>query len=558
MIVDPQEACRGIEKGEFVPYFQPLVALRTGQLAGFEMLARWNHPKRGIVLPGEFIVAAEVDGWINKLMQDLLGQAFSHASRLPDPLTLSINVSPVQLRDLTLPRDIRNAARQSDFPLHRLIVEITESALTDNLDHAQIIAKELKQLGCRIALDDFGTGYSSLLHLQSLPFDELKVDRSFVSAMADQRDSRKIVAAVVGLGQSLDLTTVAEGVETRDQASMLLWMGCEIGQGWLFGRPAPGSELPTMIAAQREAVPTSGANPWKHFSERGFNFLPSERLAQLQAVYDGSPVGLAFLDRDMRYINLNQRLADMNGFPIEEHLGHTVEQMLPQMFPSIEPYISAALRGEAISGVEMRKIDPVNQRERTVLLSYQPARDEANEVIGVSVSIVDITDIKFAYQALRESEDLYRNMVELNPQIPWILDAHGNAIDVSSKWHEMTGLSEEQTWNYNWMNALHPDDVQPTLDALNSALKTGDPIDVEYRINHRIGGYRWKRSRGSAQFGPDGKILRWYGSIEDIEDRKQLERELLETKLQLQALLDSYSASTIPKIARTPVEPRPE
>jgi EAL domain-containing protein (putative c-di-GMP-specific phosphodiesterase class I) len=141
------------------------------------------------------------------------------------------------LRDLTLPKRIREAAEAAAFPLTRVVIEITESALVENLEHAQSISMELKAHGCRLALDDFGTGYSSLLHLQSLPFDELKVDRSFVGSMAERRESRKIVSAVVGLGQSLGLETIAEGAETQEQAEMLLLLGCEMGQGWLFGKP---------------------------------------------------------------------------------------------------------------------------------------------------------------------------------------------------------------------------------------------------------------------------------------------------------------------------------
>jgi PAS domain S-box-containing protein len=399
MIVDQKEACRAIEKGEFIPYFQPLVNLRSGQLAGFEILARWNHPKRGLVLPGEFIHAAELDGWIDTLMQELLRQAIVVAHVLPAPLTLSVNVSPVQLRDITLARKIRSASKGKNFSLDRLIVEITESALTDNLDHALVVVNELKQLGCRIALDDFGTGYSSLLHLQSLPFDELKVDRSFVSAITGQRDSRKIVAAIVGLGQSLGLTTVGEGIETKEQAEVLLSMGCELGQGWLFGRPMPVADLPSAVAAHRQKLSTGHSNKLLNASAANIAMLGFERLAQLQAIYDNAPVGLAFLDRNMRHVNLNQRLADMNGLSVEEHIGKTPEQLIPDAFQIFEPYLLRALQGELITGLRVPIIG--KNCEQTRLVSYQPVRDEAGEIIGVSVAIIDIDESKQAEEASR-------------------------------------------------------------------------------------------------------------------------------------------------------------
>src|ERR1700722_15097358 len=222
---------RGIESGEIVPYYQPLTELRTGQLIGFEVLARWKHPLRGMVPPDEFIRMAEDAGCIGQLMEQILVQAFRTMQRLPEYLRLSINVSAIQLRDRSLRRQVSLAAEEAGFSLERLTVEITESALVGNIENARSITEELKALGVRIAIDDFGTGYSSLRHLHALPFDEIKVDRSFVQTMLLRRESRKIVAAIIGLGQSLGLTTVAEGVEDQAQADMLLWLGCDLAQG---------------------------------------------------------------------------------------------------------------------------------------------------------------------------------------------------------------------------------------------------------------------------------------------------------------------------------------
>ena len=253
------DAVRAIEHGEFTPHFQPLVDLRTGGLYGFELLARWFRPEQGWISPDEFIPLAESDGWIDLLTRELLRKGFSALATLPGSLGLSINISPVQLRELSLPDQIQAIAASAGFSTDRLIVEITESALAEEVESARVIVHAFKSMGARLALDDFGTGYSSLLHLQSLPFDELKVDRSFVGSMTEQRDSRKIVAAVVGLGQSLGLTTVAEGVETAEQAEMLRWMGCELGQGWLFGRPVPADQLGEI--AEKIGKSSAGKSP---------------------------------------------------------------------------------------------------------------------------------------------------------------------------------------------------------------------------------------------------------------------------------------------------------
>ena len=181
MNIGTAEAYRALESDEFFPYFQPQIQLRTGELKGFEVLARWNHERNGMIQPDDFIPVAEREGWIGALTRQVLHKAFRAALTLPSALQLSVNISPIQLRDRSLAKQIEAVSSETGFPLNRVMVEITESALTYNLGRARLIAEDLKELGCKLSLDDFGTGYSSLGHLQSLPFNELKVDRSFVS-----------------------------------------------------------------------------------------------------------------------------------------------------------------------------------------------------------------------------------------------------------------------------------------------------------------------------------------------------------------------------------------
>src|SRR5438105_2875973 len=232
MPVAEQNVGRAFELGEFVPYFQPLVDLRGGNLHAFEILARWEHPTNGLIAPGDFVPLIERDGMANRLSASLLTQAFAAARDLPTGFGLSVNLSPSQLHDRSLPDLIDRLADNAEFDLTRLTIELTETALVDDLKLAGAVAAGFKRLGIRLALDDFGTGYSSLLHLQSLRFDELKLDLSFVRSMVESRQSRKITAAVIGLGLSLGLQTVAEGVEEQSQASLLAWQGCHLGQGY--------------------------------------------------------------------------------------------------------------------------------------------------------------------------------------------------------------------------------------------------------------------------------------------------------------------------------------
>lgn len=533
------ELRKALKNGEIVPYFQPMVGIRSGMLVGFEVLARWLHPQRGTIHPDEFIPVAEQAGLIGELTETILLQAFAATASLKKGLNISVNVSPIQLRDSSLSEEVARAAAMAAFPLHQLTIEITESALVDNLELAASIATKLKNLGVKLALDDFGTGYSSLRNLQALPFDELKVDRTFVNSMIQSRDSRKIVAAVIGLGQSLKLTTVAEGIENETQADILRWLGCDVGQGWLYGPPVAARDLPKIIDA-----PMSTATHTLHNSPASdlitcIEPLPSQRLAQLQAIYDGAPVALAFVDADLRYVSVNQRFASLNGIAVEEHLGQKLSRITPPaIYSEIEPYLVRALKGEAITGLEITS-PAANHESRSVthLISHQPAWDEGGEVIGVSVSIVDITDRMRVIQALRASEEHYRHMVELNPHMTWILNAKGDLIEVSPHWEEFTGQTPEQTLGSGWKNAWHPQDLERLLPILHASLQSGEPLDFPHRIRTRDGNWRWVRARGSAQRDKDGTILRWYGSSDDIQEQMELKERLRETESQLDALL---------------------
>ena len=527
MLAELIDVARAVDGDGMIPYFQPIVVLRTGQLRGFEILARWQHPIHGPILPSNFIALAEENGLIEGLTRQVFRKAFQVAPLLAAPLTLSMNISAIQLHSTDLPLEIRVLAEESGFPLDRLIVEITESALLKDLARVKEVAGKLKAMGCRLALDDFGTGYSSLRHLQSLPFDELKIDRSFVSEMTKKRDSRKIVAAIVGLGQSLCLTTVAEGVETEEQAHMLLWLGCELGQGWRYGYPGTADGITGVIAQEPVAVLPALVTPGDEWASSSLECMPTLRLAQLQAIYDGAPVGLCFLDCNLRYVSLNRRLAEMNGLPVEAHLGRSVKELFPQWFPIYEPYYARALQGEAIEGVELTR-PPVRagEDEGVFLASYQPAWDEADEVIGISIALLDVTEDRRAEELTPVSADLEESRSEINPEVPWVMDAEGNNLQVSSRWVRTTPLGKDRLRNLRWLEALHAEDLEPTIKKMNVALRTGKAIDIEYRVMGVDGEWRWMRSQGSPRHGFLGEITRWYGSVEDIQDRKLMEESI--------------------------------
>lgn len=232
----------GIAKDQFLPFYQPQVDLLSGTLHGFEVLARWEHPERGLVEPSIFIPVAEATGMIGSLSLSVMKHALLETLHWDPNLLIAVNLSPVQLKDPLLAQRITKLLAETGFPAGRLELEITESALFDDLDLALSTLQSLKNQGITLSLDDFGTGYSSLTQLQALPFDRIKIDRSFVLSMVENEESAAIVGAIMSLGDSLNLPVTAEGIETVAIQESLQALGCAQGQGWHFGRALPAAE----------------------------------------------------------------------------------------------------------------------------------------------------------------------------------------------------------------------------------------------------------------------------------------------------------------------------
>jgi diguanylate cyclase (GGDEF)-like protein len=235
-----------IASNGIVPYYQPLVSLDGNRIIGFEALARWQNGDLGFVPPDQFIPVAEETDLINALGDQLFRRACIDANAWPATFVLAFNVSPVQLRDPTLGLRILSILGQTGFSPRRLEIEITESALVENIAVAQTIIDELRQAGVRIALDDFGTGYATLSQLLSFHLDKIKIDRSFVSRLDKGEESQVIVRAILGLAKEFGLTTTAEG-EDAGQLAYLKANGCTEGQGYLFSKAVPADDIPALI-----------------------------------------------------------------------------------------------------------------------------------------------------------------------------------------------------------------------------------------------------------------------------------------------------------------------
>jgi len=228
-------------------YYQPIISQSGQKVTGYEALVRWNHPKLGMVMPGDFIPIAEETGLIHNLGEFALHEACREAATWQAGETVSVNLSPIQFKNHDLYNQVVAALRESGLPPHRLEVEITESVLLDDTQSNINVLEQIKSLGVRIALDDFGTGYSSLSYLRAFHFDKIKIDKSFVKDMQNSRESLAIIRAITGIGRSLGMETTAEGVENDEQFHCLQSEGCSLFQGYYFGRPLPASQRLTQL-----------------------------------------------------------------------------------------------------------------------------------------------------------------------------------------------------------------------------------------------------------------------------------------------------------------------
>jgi diguanylate cyclase (GGDEF)-like protein/PAS domain S-box-containing protein len=238
---------RAIERQELELHYQPVADCKTGTVEAFEALVRWNHPVHGRIAPGDFIPVSEETGIIIPIGQWVLETACREAANWARPLRVAVNLSPMQFRQRNLVDEVKATLLATGLPAERLELEVTEGVLIDNPERAMMVLSALKALGIRIALDDFGTGYSSLSYLQRFPFDTLKIDRQFISGLGQETQATAIVQVVGLLGRSLNLSVIAEGVETQAQLALLRAQNCDFIQGYLISKPLPGDQARRLI-----------------------------------------------------------------------------------------------------------------------------------------------------------------------------------------------------------------------------------------------------------------------------------------------------------------------
>ncbi|MHA6838151.1 EAL domain-containing protein [Ralstonia pseudosolanacearum] len=502
------------------PAFQCLVDLRDHDLKGFEVLSRWTEADLGEVPPTVFIPVAERHGLIDMLLVRVLSKACRAAAAWDGSFFLAFNLSPQQLQNAGLFSLIRAAAEAGRFPLERLQMEITESALVGDIGVAAALVGELKRAGIRIALDDFGIGFSNLERLHAFAFDKIKIDASFVQNMEGDRDSRKIVASIIGLGQSLGVDVVAEGVETRAQADILRGLGCGLGQGWLFGYPVPA---PDAAAALRRGF--GKPVPAEALSEAS----PFQRLHQLEALYRHAPVALCFVDGAERCVSANNRFLEILACAGSQFIGRRLADMAccKARLRGLQAAVRDIAQGRSPAPVEIE-----GQGETCYLAFVQPVHDEVGERIGTSIIMIDVTEQRRAERAIRESEEHFRCASELSPDIAWAARPDGTVNYMGPTFGAARNMSVEDRIEA-WYGTMHPEDGVRVRQEWLAWLPSGQPFETTFRIKWPDGSWHWVNSRARPHHGADGAIDRWYGLIVDITGRKALEHRIAVLERQL-------------------------
>jgi diguanylate cyclase (GGDEF)-like protein len=246
-----QELKIAIKQKQLFFYFQPIMELKSNRVVGFEALVRWQHPTRGIISPDNFIQIAEQHDLMSEIDSQLLNsvaeQIIYWRSITVEKFYISINISSQRFVDSKLITDIKQVIKKYNLPNNCLVVELTEHILMKNIAKARNLFHQLKALGIKISLDDFGTGYSSLSYIHQLPFDVIKIDRSFISHISEENTEHPIISIIVSLAKTLDIQLVAEGIETQQQLTVLKNMGCDFGQGFLLSRPIPPEKTTAIV-----------------------------------------------------------------------------------------------------------------------------------------------------------------------------------------------------------------------------------------------------------------------------------------------------------------------
>lgn len=495
-------ATRGI-----APYFQPIVDIGTGELRGFEVLARWLDPDQTAIGPDVFIPLARAHDLLAELTLSIVWDACTVAAEWPGNFYVAFNLPPALLQDAAAVDAFISTARSTGFPLHRIRVEMTEVEVVENEAAAEFSIAQLGQLGIKTMLDDFGTGYSSLVRLQRFSFEKIKIEGSFIRSLESDEASRKIVSAIVGLGKSLGATVVAESVENRFQLEFLAGIGCDAYQGWLLAPAMDAAQTTAWLADYRPA----------RLRLESPRLSPYQRQYQLETLYEHSPVGLAFIGPDLHFVAANARFCAMHVLPHAEIVGHHFTEVVPA---GLQPLAAKLIMQGVYAGIsDVREIRMPGRRQ-TFLFSHDSVTDAGGVVLGLSVVCIDVTEAKQYEQALQAYEASSLDVTGEDRDVLWIAETSGEVIYVTPH-----VADDQQTALRHRIGAWHRR-IEPTdRDRVKKQWRRSSAGSTEFVSQFRVrcsGGWRPMVIR--ARLLGRGGSARWFGFLAAADDRAAIER----------------------------------
>jgi PAS domain S-box-containing protein len=515
-----------IGQGHVWPAFQPIVDIRTGTIASFEILARWGNSSVGDISPMTFIPCLERHGLIDTLSDALIMRGCREAEGWPGQFSLAFNISPIQLTNENFPRHLADIVATTGFPLERVELEVTEASLISDNDLAYRILRELNDLGVKIGIDDFGTGYSNLARLEAFPFSKLKIDARFVRDIHSCSGKRRIAAAIIGLGQSLGITVVAEGVETVAEETILRSLGCDLGQGWLYGKGAPDAEAHEVLTS-RSSV--NGATC-------PLDASPFQQLHQLANLYEKAPVGLCFVDMDFRHVRTNDRFASIHGMIGAEIEGKTIYDVM-----ECEPLQTTIGLLTDAAATDQPVLRDYVLRGRNVQVTAARVHDIAGDIIGFSVVAIDVTDENRLKATLVESERRLRKELDFAdaiinslPGMFYYYDADFRLQRLNKNAERLTGYTADELRNMHPLEFYGKEDRDRLASGIRQAITTGyAQVDAVYLTKD---GRAVPYLLTAARLEADGKAG-FVGVATDMSELRKVRRALQERTAVFEAML---------------------
>ncbi|MCH6268215.1 PAS domain S-box protein [Neobacillus citreus] len=515
---------KALEKEELLLHYQPKVNLKTGKITGVEALIRWNHSEFGMIAPGTFIPIAEETGLITPIGEWALYTACKQCKdwqRKGFSTTVSVNLSARQFTQSNLHETVAIVLYETELEPRFLELEITES-MTASIERTIYTLQKLKKLGVRISIDDFGKGFSSLNYLQKFPVDTLKIDQAFVQSLHKNPNDETIVKTIISMAHNLNLSVVAEGIETKEQLLFLQQHLCDEGQGYFFTKPVPAEEVENNWFDIQQMVKEFGLSQDVNERKWAEEFVRIARKELNETIRLQQGMTFKYKKINGRFIHTlcDGELLYRLGLIPSLVVGKSLAEFLPKEYAEDkEVYYQRAWDGEEHVSYE-GEVNGV-----TYLAALSPIK-RGGEVVEVIASCVDITERRKVEKALHDSENKYRLITENMTDLITLFNQDGTCVYATPSHQTVLGYTPEFFIGHNNEHLTHPEDAPLMKKTFVEVLETKTPCKVELRLLHANGDWRLLECTGTPVIGENGEVEHIMVASNDITEKRRAE-ELL-------------------------------